>query len=68
MGGGERHLSFRLRQNGATLRAVAFGMAERAEELAEGAQYDVAFYPHVNSFQGFTRVDLHIKDFRRCPG
>jgi single-stranded-DNA-specific exonuclease len=67
IGGGERHLSFSLRQNGRAVRAVAFGMAERAGELALGARYDVAFSPQINTYQGFTRVDLHIKDFRPCP-
>ncbi len=67
MGGGERHLSFRIRQDGPVVRAVGFGMAERAAELKPGQRYDVAFSPHINTYQGFTRVDLHIKDFRPCP-
>src|SRR5205807_1970078 len=33
VGGGERHLSFRIRQHGTELRAIAFGMADREEEL-----------------------------------
>ena len=66
IGGGERHLSFQLRQAGASARAVAFGMAERAEELVPGSRYDVAFSPQLNTYQGFTRVDLHVKDFRLC--
>jgi single-stranded-DNA-specific exonuclease len=66
VGGGERHLSFVIRQNRSTARAVAFGMAERADELVPGLRYDVAFSPQLNTFRGFTRVDLHIKDFRPC--
>jgi single-stranded-DNA-specific exonuclease len=66
IGGGERHLTFRIRQNGAAVRAVAFGMAERAEQLLQGPRYDMAFSPQLNTYQGFTRVDLHVKDFRRC--
>ena len=66
IGGGERHLSFRIRQHGPAVRAVAFGMAERLQELKPGERYDVAFSPHLNTYQGFTRVDLHIKDFRAC--
>jgi single-stranded-DNA-specific exonuclease len=64
IGGGERHLTFSIRQNGRAVRAVAFGMAERADELATGKSYDVAFSPQINTYQGFTRVDLHVKDFR----
>ena len=33
MGGGERHMSFRVRQGATTMRAVAFGMADRLDEL-----------------------------------
>jgi single-stranded-DNA-specific exonuclease len=67
MGGGDRHLSFRIRQNGtAAVRAVAFGMAERAPELVPGSRYDVVFSPQLNTYQGLTRVDLHVKDFRPC--
>jgi single-stranded-DNA-specific exonuclease len=66
MGGGDRHLSFMIRQHRTTVRAVGFGMAERSEELIPGRRYDVAFSPQLNTYQGFTRVDLHIKDFRPC--
>ncbi len=66
IGGGERHLSFQLRQDRSRVRAVAFGMGDRAEELMPGSKYDVAFSPQLNTYQGFTRVDLHVKDFRPC--
>src|SRR5207248_10205589 len=33
VGQGERHLSFRVRQGSTVLKAIAFGMAERREEL-----------------------------------
>ena len=33
VGQGERHLSFMVRQNGAKLKAIAFGMAERLDDL-----------------------------------
>ena len=33
IGRGELHLSFRVRQQNTTLRAIAFGMGERIEEL-----------------------------------
>jgi single-stranded-DNA-specific exonuclease len=66
VGGGERHLQFRIGQHGVVLRAVAFGMAERAEELQRGRLYDVAFRPQINTFGGVNRVDLHVEDFRPC--
>jgi len=66
VGGGERHLQFRLLQHGVVRRAVAFGMAERADELQRGRYYDVAFRPQINTFGGVSRVDLHVEDFRPC--
>jgi single-stranded-DNA-specific exonuclease len=65
VGGGERHLSFRVRQQGTTLRAIAFGMADRAEELmSAGGACCLVFTPRLNEWQGFRRVDLEIVDFQ----
>jgi single-stranded-DNA-specific exonuclease len=67
VGGGERHLSFRVRQQATALRAIAFGMAERAEELlSAGGACCLAFSPRLNEWQGYRRVDLEIVDLR--PG
>jgi single-stranded-DNA-specific exonuclease len=67
VGGGERHLSFRVRQNQTSLRAIAFGMGDRAEELmSAGGACSLAFTPTINEWQGFRRVDLQIVDFQ--PG
>src|SRR5262249_31966541 len=46
MGKGERHISFQVRQQNTTLRAVAWSMADRVPELmAEGGQCCLAFTP-----------------------
>jgi single-stranded-DNA-specific exonuclease len=67
VGGGERHLSFRVKQGSTTLRAIAFGMAERLEELmSAGGACCLAFTPRQNDWQGFRRVDLEVIDFQ--PG
>jgi single-stranded-DNA-specific exonuclease len=67
MGGGERHMSFRVRQNGTTLRAVAFGMGDRFDELlSDGGRCCLAFTPKINEWQGYTSVELEVVDFR--PG
>jgi len=65
VGGGERHLSFRVEQNGTVLKAIAFGMAERIDELvsAEGACC-LAFTPKLNEWQGWRSVDLEVADFQ----
>jgi single-stranded-DNA-specific exonuclease len=65
MGTGGRHLSLRLSQHGVTLRAVAFGAADWAEELAAvDRPIDVAFRPVINTFQGRHSVELHLVDWR----
>jgi single-stranded-DNA-specific exonuclease len=67
MGAGERHISFRVRQQGTTLRAVAFGMAERLDELMSVAgQCCLAFTPRLNEWNGFRRVELEVVDLQ--PG
>jgi single-stranded-DNA-specific exonuclease len=67
VGNGERHLSFRVRQQGTTLRAIAFGMADRAEELTSaGGRCCLAFTPKLNEWQGWRSIDLEVTDFQ--PG
>src|SRR5262245_38717271 len=49
LGGGERHLGFRVRQGGTTMRAVAWGMADRLDELMSASgRCCVAFTPRLN--------------------
>jgi single-stranded-DNA-specific exonuclease len=65
VGNGERHLSFRVRQQGSILRAIAFGMADRAEELmSAGGACCVAFTPKLNEWQGWRSIDLEVTDFQ----
>jgi single-stranded-DNA-specific exonuclease len=67
MGGGERHLSFYVRQGDRRLRAVAFGQAERAQELiSQSGRCCLVFSPRLNTFRGFAEVELLVRDFR--PG
>jgi single-stranded-DNA-specific exonuclease len=68
VGNGERHLSFRVRQNGKELRAIAFGMAERAGELmSQQGQCCLAFTPRWNEWQGYKSVEIEVKDFQAGP-
>jgi single-stranded-DNA-specific exonuclease len=67
VGGGERHLSFRVRQQGRALRAIAFGVADRVNELmSAGGSCSLVFRPRLNEWEGMRRVDLEIVDFQ--PG
>jgi single-stranded-DNA-specific exonuclease len=68
VGGGERHLSFRVRQGGRDLKAIAFGMGERAAELmsAEG-KVCLVFTPRINEWQGWRSVELEVRDLQAGP-
>jgi single-stranded-DNA-specific exonuclease len=61
----DRHLSFRVRQNGTVLKAIAFGMADRIEELMSATgKCCLAFTPKINEWQGRRSVDLVVTDFQ----
>lgn len=65
IGQGERHLSFRVRQGGSTLRAVAWGMGERLDELmANGGRCCLAFTPKINEWNGSRNVEIEVIDFQ----
>jgi single-stranded-DNA-specific exonuclease len=68
VGNGERHLSFRVRQNGRDARCIAFGMGERLEELlSAGGECCLAFTPRLNEWQGYRSVDVEVRDFQAGP-
>ena len=61
----DRHLSFRVRQNGTILKAIAFGMADRIEELMSmDGNCCLAFTPKINEWQGRRSVDIQVSDFQ----
>ena len=66
IGGGERHLSLQVSQQDVTMRAVAFGGGEWAEQLDwEAGVYDFAFKPTINEFRGRRNVEMQIIDWRK---
>lgn len=66
IGGGERHLSLQVIQQGVTMRAVAFGGGEWADQLDyESGIYDFAFKPVINEFRGRRNVEIQIIDWRK---
>jgi single-stranded-DNA-specific exonuclease len=68
MGAGERHLNLRVSQGGTRMRAVGWGMAERMEELmSAGGKCCLAFIPKVNTWNGYSNVELEIVDFQPGP-
>jgi single-stranded-DNA-specific exonuclease len=68
VGKGERHLSMRLRQNGREMRAIAFGMVDRLDELmSQGGQCSIVFTPRWHEYMDYKSVDIQIKDFQAGP-
>ncbi len=59
-----RHVSLALRQHAARLRGVAFGAAERIDDLIISQPLDVAFRPKINEYKGRSSVQLEIVDWR----
>jgi single-stranded-DNA-specific exonuclease len=65
MGGGERHLSLKVRQGSKVLRAVAFGKADWADAMtAASGPLALCFMPQLNTFRGFESVELHLVDWK----
>jgi single-stranded-DNA-specific exonuclease len=68
IGQGERHLSFHVRQAGRNMRVVAFGMAERVDELmSAGGECCLAFTPRVNDWNDLRLLELEAIDFQAGP-
>jgi single-stranded-DNA-specific exonuclease len=65
MGGGERHLSLRIRQGNSVLRCVAFGKGDWADEInACNSLLSVCFSPGLNAFNGYESVELQLIDWK----
>ncbi len=65
MGSGDRHLTVRLDQGGKTIRGVAFGAGDWADELnACRGPIQIAYRPVINEFRGFRKVEVHLVDWR----
>lgn len=65
MGGGDRHLTVKLRQGDKVIRGVAFGGGEWCDEInaAEGP-LEIAYRPVINDFRGLSKVEVHLVDWR----
>ena len=65
MGEGGRHLDLRVRHYGTTLRAVAFGKGEWADEIdAVDGPISICFAPVINRFRGRENVEMHLIDWQ----
>lgn len=59
---GKTHLRFEVEQQGVRCGCIAFGMAERVDELP--AEVDILYRPGINSWRGKDSIQLQIADFR----
>jgi single-stranded-DNA-specific exonuclease len=68
VGRSERHLRFRIQQNGRTFPAIGFNLAERSVDLmsSEG-QCCLVFSPSFNEWQGWRSLQLEVVDFEPGP-
>lgn len=69
IGSGEvqRHMDFRVRQGETAMRCVAWGMADRLEELmSAGGDCCLAFTPKINEWNGSRKIELQVIDLK--PG
>lgn len=65
VGQNERHLSFRVQQQEHILKAIAFGMGERIDQLmAAGGSCFLAFQPKMNTWMNRRTIDLEVVDFQ----
>ena len=64
MGTGGRHLNFYANQNGAAVRAVAFGMGELEPALSRAPHCAIAYVPRINRYRGFESVELDVRDIK----
>ncbi len=58
----EKHIKFDLEQNGVMVSCIAFGQAERFEQL--NGQIDVLYRPGINCWRNKESIQLQILDFR----
>lgn len=65
MGEGGQHLSARFKQGSTTVRAVAFGRGDWAEELAATTgPLSICYKASINCYQNRESVDLHLIDWQ----
>ncbi len=58
------HLQLYMKQGNTSIKAIAFGAGELYERLQPGVRVDVAFEPTLNEYNGFTSVELEVKDLQ----
>jgi single-stranded-DNA-specific exonuclease len=58
------HLRFVIADDGERLEGIGFGAGARRSEAAAGGRYDVAYYLEENRWNGRSRIQAQLVDFR----
>ena len=58
------HLQLFVRQGETAMKCIAFGAGELFDKLQQGMRLDLAVEPQINEFNGFTNVELEVKDLQ----
>lgn len=61
-----KHLKLMVRQGAHVREAIAFNRGSELEQIASGKPLEIAFEPELNSWQGRTRLDLRVIDWREA--
>jgi single-stranded-DNA-specific exonuclease len=59
-----QHLQLFLKQNGATMKAIAWRCADLLDRLKPGVKIDLAIEPTINEWNGMRRVEVEVKDLQ----
>ena len=49
------------------MRAIAWGMADRADELPADGPCAIVFTPRINEWEGYRYIELEVRDFQPGP-
>ena len=58
------HLQLFVRQGEHAMKCIAFGLGEMFDKLRQGMMLDLAVEPQINEFNGYTNVELEVKDLQ----
>ena len=58
------HLQLRIRQGPTAMKCIAFKFGRLAGQLRRGMRLDLAVEPTLNTYNGYTNVELDVKDLR----
>lgn len=64
VGKSAEHMQLRIKQGNTSMKCIAFKLADLAPQLQKGTRIDIAVEPTLNTFNGYTNVELEVKDLK----